>query len=262
MTTAVVSRTDRPDTHTGTPSRRFRLLDAMILVAATAIGCWMIEWAGDGIGTMADWTTIYDLWVFVRQSPRENWHAYLAGTLGLAYLAAPFVLTWTLALIPIRLLGPRPRSRRMMRQPGTMAAFATCATLFFLGLEYVLVAMVFGLDSAAASGCDPLLMLPFLFPLVALAIMVSWMTLLVGRRWRAEPSWVDRLGRAMGVYLLLVGPTTMLFSCLGWEIRGFHMGSNYQPPAEQVSVDNGSLPESASRSIRLPGRAICGFQPA
>lgn len=40
--------------------------------------------------------------------------------------------------------------------------------------------------------------------LVGLSISASWMTLLLGRRWRAEASWIDRLGRALGVLWILI----------------------------------------------------------
>jgi hypothetical protein len=38
-----------------------------------------------------------------------------------------------------------------------------------------------------------------------MAVLTSWMTLIVGRRWRAEPTWVDRLGRAVGVFWIVAG---------------------------------------------------------
>jgi hypothetical protein len=34
---------------------------------------------------------------------------------------------------------------------------------------------------------------------LGLAVLASWLTLRAGGWWRAEPSWIDRLGRALGV---------------------------------------------------------------
>jgi hypothetical protein len=35
--------------------------------------------------------------------------------------------------------------------------------------------------------------------------MISWVCLTIGSRFRPEPSWIDRLGRAIAVYWLLTG---------------------------------------------------------
>ena len=51
-------------------------------------------------------------------------------------------------------------------------------------------------------------------PLFGLAVLASWVTLVAGRRWRPEPSWVDRLGRALGLLWVLLGlasPLLLLF---------------------------------------------------
>ena len=33
----------------------------------------------------------------------------------------------------------------------------------------------------------------------------SWLTLSLNRRWRPEPTWLDRLGRALGLYWIACG---------------------------------------------------------
>ena len=43
------------------------------------------------------------------------------------------------------------------------------------------------------------------------ALLVSWMTLLIGRRWRPERQWIDRLGRAMG-YIWILAALAVLIS--------------------------------------------------
>jgi hypothetical protein len=40
------------------------------------------------------------------------------------------------------------------------------------------------------------------FPL-ARAVVVAWVILLLSGRWRSEPSWIDRLGRALGVFWIV-----------------------------------------------------------
>jgi hypothetical protein len=38
----------------------------------------------------------------------------------------------------------------------------------------------------------------------SLAVLLSWMTLFFFGRWRAEPNWVDGLGRFLGAYWIAV----------------------------------------------------------
>jgi hypothetical protein len=104
-----------------------------------------------------------------------------------------------LALIPIRLLRPRPGLRRLVRQPGFAACCAIAAVLalgFIEGLMWVLFR-----DVQKGWGN----VWPFQ-QLWAIAIEIRgifavagvWLLLAFTGRWRAEKSWVDRLGRALG----------------------------------------------------------------
>ncbi len=124
----------------------------------------------------------------------------------LSSLTTPLIAGTTLALIPIRLLGPRTRWRRLARQPGLLATGAAGLAMAVVGLPIAIAAAAFGAGWKEN--------LEWLFDeenvtLVTkfggLAVSESWMTLLVGRRWRAESSWVDRLGRAIGVCWIVAG---------------------------------------------------------
>ena len=44
--------------------------------------------------------------------------------------------------------------------------------------------------------------------------VAAWLTLAIGRRWRPEPSWVNRWGRAIGVFWLLMIPQYASISIL------------------------------------------------
>jgi hypothetical protein len=44
------------------------------------------------------------------------------------------------------------------------------------------------------------------------AVAAAWLTLAIGRRWRPEPTWVDRSGRAIGFFWLLMIPMYMLIN--------------------------------------------------
>ena len=57
----------------------------------------------------------------------------------------------------------------------------------------------------------------FTTPLIGSAILSSWLTLRLMGAWNPEPSWRDRLGRAMGVMWIALGAMAvfLLFSELG-----------------------------------------------
>ena len=42
-----------------------------------------------------------------------------------------------------------------------------------------------------------------------MAVGAAWLLLVVSGRWRAEPVWIDRLGRALGIFWIAIIP----FSC-------------------------------------------------
>ncbi len=52
----------------------------------------------------------------------------------------------------------------------------------------------------------PYLLQPFERAEVGFAVAASWLVLIVGRRWRPEPSWIDRCGRAVGAYWIMLVP--------------------------------------------------------
>lgn len=49
---------------------------------------------------------------------------------------------------------------------------------------------------------------------IGAAILSSWATLALSRRWRPQPTWLDRVGRVVGVAWLQVGVVSGL--ALGW----------------------------------------------
>ena len=177
-----------------TPRRQFRLLDAMILVAAAAIGCGVILCSARvAKRTPYDWYS-----ELVREEYDEL--AICGKILLLCLLTMPLVATVTLALIPIRLVGTSSSFRRLARQPGLMASCASGVTIAFIGLPVLVGAL-----AAGASWDGVWRMLADEEEIYSatmyggLAVFVSWMTLFVGGRWRAERSWIDRFGRAMGL---------------------------------------------------------------
>ncbi len=175
--------------------RRFTLIDAMVLIAATALSLVLIREYVDYLQNRRilsvltrDWS-LASLW---------RWGTLLSGAL------APLAVSLSLALWLLRLEKLKPSVRRLLRQPGMMASSAAViATSLFL------VKALFSqyyLSQASSSRMLPLeglwmVRLPWNGEVVA----VVWLLLWASGSWRSEPSWIDRAGRALGVYWIVSG---------------------------------------------------------
>lgn len=118
--------------------------------------------------------------------------------------AGAVMLVLTPAFIPLRLLPPRPSIRRVMRQPGMAACCA--ATLV----------IVVGTGAGFAQAILRRSMYPDR-PILGLlqkfqsdtglpmgpAVAATWAALILSGTWRPERSWIDRLGRAAGVFWIV-----------------------------------------------------------
>jgi hypothetical protein len=110
-------------------------------------------------------------------------------------------ISWT--LVALRAIGPRPRRRRRFAAPGLAACVAVSAASLLNGLCAVAIAApkrstpYDAFTAAVLRVVEPL-------PLAA-AVFGVWAVLLLDRRWRPEPTWIDRLGRFLGLYWLAAG---------------------------------------------------------
>jgi hypothetical protein len=220
--------------------RRFRLLDAMILVAATAIGFGAIGWLArlSGVSVLDARDEVSEtLPQQGRQITAEAIATFCAMGAG---LVTPLIAAWALALIPIRLISPRPRWRRLASQPGTMAVCSSVVVLAALGLLITCALLVpgGGYDASvvAAFAEGTLVLSPVFF---GLTVAATWMSLLLGRRWRAERSWVDRAGRALGCFWIVAGLLVIYF--LAVQLRG-------QPFTTSTPVRSASSSEPVSET--------------
>ncbi len=172
-----------------TSERPFTLIDAMILVAATAVG----------FGILRDWIAPGGVWVPIPLTIRLLDSTYI--------VLGAMNLYWTIAVVGIRLRRPRPSLRRLGRQPGFVAGVAVLLmTLIYNLLRLYMVlgprrvlwerlyAFVLNLSSAQS---------------VAPAGAVAWMVLMVNGRWGPDSGWIDRLGRCVG--FLWLGLLVMIF---------------------------------------------------
>lgn len=166
--------------------RRFTIADGMILVAASAVGLLLVrEYAAS-------------LHIVYRRASASRLLEVVEG------VSECLAAAGMVALIPIRLQRPRPGLRRLARQPGFAACCALAAVLA-LGFLQGLVLVLFRDVQKAWGGTWPFQQLweigvAFRGPF---AVAGAWLVLLLSGRWRAEPSWVDRLGRFLGMVWLV-----------------------------------------------------------
>jgi len=167
--------------------RRFSLVDAMALIAATAVGFGAIR------GLSPEFYT-YGFSPIPPPTWAQWWLVVLASW---AFYVMPLPAAWTIAAVGLRFLGPRPGGRRLSARPG-MTATVAASVAVAAGLAYYLI------DLGNPSWHDR----PFESTTYAAGVAVgaAWTVQAIGRRWRAERSWIDRLGRSLGVYWLLMIP--------------------------------------------------------
>jgi len=160
-----------------TVARRFTLADAMILVAATAVGLALapvLATSGRARG----------------MALKLDQHALMG-----------LLISWTIALLVLRLRRPRPRLRRLAVQPGFIAGAAASATLAMLG---PLIGLASYLSTLKGRGGDVRDLVVLIIPQVGFAVAGAWLAVALSGRRRPEPGWIDGLGRFVGA-LWLVG---------------------------------------------------------
>jgi hypothetical protein len=171
--------------------RRFGLGDGLILLAALALTLAVLranDWFGRFPGRLANWwrLTLELLgakpWSAYGLTTAQVWHdlaVQVANEILVQFLSS-VLLGLTLAQPVLRLRRPRPPLQDVIRQPG----LAVCLALILGTIAAVDLWWMIGTDVIAWIG--PVLPLALLWPLLGIF------------PWRPEPSWIDRLGRAVG----------------------------------------------------------------
>jgi hypothetical protein len=163
--------------------RRFSLGDGMIVVAALALFC----------ALMRSWILILGLAIdrlkVVPGVPPVAGTPPPIDPLSFALVVWSGVPTSLvigfLAFGVMRLRRPRPPFRVVALQPGMVALWAVA---FHFGMQVLFF-------TTSGSG-------PTLWPTMVLSCIVlpvAWAALKLTKRWSPEPSWIDRLGRVLGI---------------------------------------------------------------
>jgi len=216
------------DAKHGRSGRTFGVVDAMVLVVVMAVG-------------FASYRVCKEQWAGMRAIPffrqPDEWPTELIDAM------MTWVPLWlapgTVALLVSSLRQPRPRLRRLARQPGFVASVAATSILATGGLMIFLVLVVRLLPSWRFDywrafywplffRCAFDLRLP---NLMGAAVAGAWLMLFLNGRWHPEKSWLDRLGQILGCCWIAL----FLINCfLGpW----FYLGTDFRIPPPALRVE-------------------------
>lgn len=192
------------------PRRKFGLLDAMILVAGSALCCL------DFRLFRLHGPTFHDLYHVL--FPTYESTAYLGIALR---FAGPWLVALTVSMLLIRLRRPRPGRAVLVRQPGATACLGATVVPAAAGLLAAIDAAILGIPSGDDVHYK---LLPAIVHGAGGAVGAVWLVQALGRRWRPEPGWIDRSGRVLGACWIVV------FLAGTWDVCWF------------ISLDAGAAP--------------------
>lgn len=190
------------------PTRRsLTLRDAVVLVAATGMSLWLAR-----LRVLPMLTVRLDSAI-----GEGSIRAVLGALLERLPELNPLLVVYAPTLVFLRLRKPRPSCRRLAVQPG----FAACCAI-------VLVYVTGGCLHTLGQVLSPSYGHPIATKVHSLvwvwnvlythqviagyAVASVWLMLLLGGRWRPEPSWLDRMGRALGLCFIASVPGMILYS--------------------------------------------------
>ncbi len=184
-----------------TQHRKFTVFDAMVLIGATALGLGWTRATFDG--DWADLTAHGEIEPDFLVVALWNW----------SDLTVPYLTLLTITLTLLWLRSPRAAIRKLSRYPGAVACAAVTAsvivTVAFDLLFYLMVSSLSGGHGKWFFWFHGLLshikddLSRYARPRGE-AIAVCWVILWMTRRWRAQATWLDRLGRLVAVIWLII----------------------------------------------------------
>lgn len=156
-------------------NKRLNLIDGMIVIAA-----------------LAAWLALIRVTLPVRDVPPK-----VVVILNVIVMIVDSLTALSFACLAIRLRQPRPRLRRLARQPGFAACVVIAVAMTIIGVVgYVLALFRIG-------WIRPDVLALIAMHGVGFAVSGSWLTLLLTGRWRPTSDWFDRIGRAAGIVAIM-----------------------------------------------------------
>jgi amino acid transporter len=192
--------------------RPFTLVDAMALVLAAALGTAEVR------HRLADPRLSAKYWSLVSMGFFKQW-VWIVDFFGRA-IVYPYLTMLTIVIIVLRYRQPRPPSRRLHRQPGMVAVVAAA-----VGMIAALVVRAgptlnhfYHRDFTQLAFDETLKILwGWCGRLAGLSVLASWITLVLSGCWRPERSWIDRLGRLVGVLWISSLAVWAAYTLAGFE---------------------------------------------
>jgi hypothetical protein len=184
-------------------STPLRVVDVMVLVAATALGLGLTR-AVSPRGLLLPYTLDPDLdvpflsklWLRWADTTLQNRFAYFS----------PLVAAWTMAVLALSFRGPRRAWPRLMRRPGTAAGLAASSAFVFAAGPLLVSAKAGNLLDQSGS------LLPFA---TGMAVAGAWTALAASGRWRPEWSVLDLVGLLLGLLWIAMGPLVTILGLAG-----------------------------------------------
>jgi hypothetical protein len=233
---------------TGTRSRPFTLVDAMILVAATAasfaLGRDVI--AVDSINSSMAWCLPEQRFLHYGRNARydsvkdpigRGYRPMSYWTQRLALWPCPMLAAWTVATLGLTFLCAHPLSHRLLRRPGALAGVAFIVALagtaavfpqtlierrggqseFYRGPSWATASSErpAKANDVIIYGREWWIATCFALPrTAAFAVGVAWLALVASGRWRMGSGWLDRSGVVLGASWIFLGSVGVISSWL------------------------------------------------
>jgi hypothetical protein len=182
------------------PRRAFNLMDAVLLIVATALG--FALWRIHGPFASACYTSASrpregavwnaETW-FLFASELYNLYASVVRTL------QPFCLTLTLTTLALRLRQPRPELQYVSGEAGTAACLSMAVAAAVTAIPAFCVVHASGktYESAWSDFYSTLLVIS---PFCGSSIIGAWTVIPLKSGWRKKRDWIELSGRVLGVY--------------------------------------------------------------
>ena len=175
--------------------RPLTIFDAPIAIAAVAAPLGMYRWLYPPASSWPIWN--------MRLASHDDRVSFATC---LIYLAWPFLLCGTMGFAAIRLIAPRPRLGRLLRQPGSVACFTALA---FIAVSVLVSRGIADLVHLRPPTLPPVLTEEDRGQLImeicrggtgaGYAVASCWLLLALGRGWRRGMGWIEALGLFLGV---------------------------------------------------------------
>jgi hypothetical protein len=169
--------------------RRFTITDAMVLIAAMAAG-------------LASMRVIFADNLVPPASFRLGW--FLRGP------STCVAFSLAVALIVLRLRQPRPRRRRLVIQPGFVASAATVVSMILGGGCSLFYLVIHTVGPGETYSYPVNVHWAWAIATCPDFILGAWLALWLAGLWAPEPSWIDRAGRALGLFWIASVPWNLV----------------------------------------------------